>query len=87
MMVGQHTYWVLQVLVTGMSSTKYVSNSLSEEYSLLSCKGFQHVGKNGDYGRSQDSSVGTVTGYGLDGPSLIPSMVRYLFSLQHPNQL
>jgi hypothetical protein len=37
--------------------------------------------------RSQNSSVGIVTGYGLDGPGSIPSSERFFSSPDHPDQL
>jgi hypothetical protein len=40
-----------------------------------------------DTTRSRDSSVGTVTGYGLDGRSSIPGVARFFSSPQRPNRL
>jgi hypothetical protein len=37
--------------------------------------------------RSQDSSVGIATGYGLDGPGSIPRSGRYFISPQRPERL
>jgi hypothetical protein len=39
----------------------------------------------GEEGR--DSSVGIATGYGLDGPGLIPGSVKYFSSPDRPDRL
>jgi hypothetical protein len=35
--------------------------------------------------RGQDSSVGTVTGYRLDGPSSIPISAKFFSAPKHPD--
>jgi hypothetical protein len=66
--------WTLmqQLAVTSSSSIKLLAQ-INMLMSLLTC--------------SWDSSVGIVTGYGLDSPGLIPGSARFFSSPQHPYQL